>query len=165
MRDWLQALRDALDREGAPVVRVAVATVRGSAPREPGAAMLVMADREVGSIGGGHLELVATQIARDLLAATPGAARLDRFPLGASLGQCCGGIVELWFQRYDASDLAAIGEAIARREAGASVLATPMASGTSEARCLTPDEARREGAELLERAQVVAGPNGNTLYE
>lgn len=165
MRDWLTALRTNLQAHGTPVVRVVVATVRGSAPREAGAAMLVMANGEVGSIGGGHLELVATRIARELLASTPGATRLDRFPLGASLGQCCGGIVELWLQRYDANDLAAIDEAIARREDGCDVLATPMAPGAAAPRCLTREEALREDVDLDERAQVVAGPHGDTLYE
>lgn len=165
MRDWLATLHTSLADTATPVVRVVVATVRGSAPREAGASMLVTANAEVGSIGGGHLELVATRIARELLASTPGAARLNRFPLGASLGQCCGGIVELWFQRYDANDLAAIEAAIARREAGASVLATPMAPGTRATRSLTREEALQEGAELRERAQVVAGPRGDTLYE
>jgi len=165
MRDWLNALRGSLNGSGSPVVRVVVATVRGSAPREAGASMLVMASGEVGSIGGGHLELVATRIARELLASTPGSARLDRFPLGASLGQCCGGIVELWFQRYDAGDLPSIEAAITRRESGACVLATPMAPGTRATRSLTREEALQEGAELRERAQVVTGPHGDTLYE
>ena len=165
MRDWLTALRHALKDNGPPVVRVVVATVRGSAPREAGASMLVTANGEVGSIGGGHLELVATRIARELLASTPGSARLDRFPLGASLGQCCGGIVELWFQRHDVDDLPAIVSAISAREAGVCVLATPMAPGTRATRSLTREEALQEGAQLDERAQVVAGPRGDTLYE
>ncbi|QJR15274.1 xanthine dehydrogenase accessory protein XdhC [Usitatibacter palustris] len=165
MRDWLQALHDALDRDHGPVVRVTVATVRGSAPREAGAAMLVMTHGEAGSIGGGHLELVATRTAHDLLAAAPGAARLDRFPLGAALGQCCGGIVELWFQRYDGDDLAAIRQLIAARTAGAEVLATPMTANAGASRSLPRSQAQHEGVELHERAQVVAGSGGDTLYE
>lgn len=165
MRDWLRGLRDALRASGEPVVRVVVATVRGSAPREAGASMLVMAKGEAGSIGGGHLELVATRIAREVLAAPPGSARLDRFPLGASLGQCCGGIVELWFQRHDASDLATIDAALAHRDSGCDVLATAMSKGAEVPRCLTREQARIEGADLAERAEVVARPDGDTLYE
>jgi xanthine dehydrogenase accessory factor len=119
MKDWLATLEAAL-REGArPIVRVVVAATRGSAPREAGACMLVSADRAWGTIGGGHLELVATRTARDMLAGTRASPRQDRFSLGASLGQCCGGIVDLWLQRYDLDDLAALGEALRLRAAGA----------------------------------------------
>jgi xanthine dehydrogenase accessory factor len=120
MRDWLLALHDALATGDAPIVRVVVTTVRGSAPREPGASMLVSRAGEQGSIGGGHLELVATKIAREMLLAPEIATRHDRFPLAASLGQCCGGIVELWFQRYGRADVAPLAEALRlRREGGA----------------------------------------------
>lgn len=119
MRDWLQALHDELAAGRGPVVRVVVATVRGSAPREAGASMLVLPGNELGTIGGGHLELVATRTARDQLkpGSDPGLTRV--FSLAASLGQCCGGIVELWFQRYDRPDLAALTEALRLRSAGA----------------------------------------------
>jgi xanthine dehydrogenase accessory factor len=117
MRDWLATLEEALRRDAQPIVRVVVAATRGSAPREAGASMLVSAAREWGTIGGGHLELVATRTARDMLAGSR-ESRRDRFSLGASLGQCCGGIVELWFQRYDTSDLATLGEALRLRAAG-----------------------------------------------
>ena len=121
MRDWLQALHDTLAERGEPVVRVVVATVRGSAPREPGASMLVTNHGELGTIGGGHLELVATRTARERLkpGSVPGPSRILRFPLAAALGQCCGGIVELWFQRYDASDLPSLSEALRLRAEGA----------------------------------------------
>jgi xanthine dehydrogenase accessory factor len=142
VRDWLATLHGALASNGEPLVRVVVAAVRGSAPRDPGASMIVSASGETGTIGGGHLELVATRIARDLLASPPGATRLDRFSLGASLGQCCGGIVELWFERYDAADIAFLAEAIAARDAGtASILAGR--------RLITRAQAHREGIASL----------------
>jgi xanthine dehydrogenase accessory factor len=119
MRDWLRTLHDEVLARGAPVVRVVVATVRGSAPREAGACMLVTPEGERGTIGGGHLELVATRIAREMLEPAAAPARLDRFSLAASLGQCCGGIVELWFQRYGAADLADLAEALRLRDSGA----------------------------------------------
>lgn len=119
MRDWLATLPAALAREPR-VVRVVVCAVRGSAPREPGASMLVTPHETLGTIGGGHLELVATGIAREML--VPGAAGLrhDRFPLAASLGQCCGGIVELWFERYEAADRTRLAQAVRLRDMGAS---------------------------------------------
>jgi len=82
-----------------PAVLVTVAAVAGSGPREPGAKMLVTAVAQFDTIGGGHLELRACEIAREMLAAPAAAAnRIERFPLGPSLGQCCGGVVHLAFE-------------------------------------------------------------------
>jgi xanthine dehydrogenase accessory factor len=82
-------------------VLVTVAVVEGSGPRAPGARMLVDALGTVDTIGGGHLELRATGIARAMLA--DGRLRhLERFALGPSLGQCCGGVVQLVFESIDA---------------------------------------------------------------
>ena len=79
---------------------VTVATVQGSAPREAGARMLVSIERLVDTIGGGHLELRAVDIARAMLA--DGRLRhSERFALGPSLGQCCGGVVYLAFEVTD----------------------------------------------------------------
>ncbi|WP_051278079.1 xanthine dehydrogenase accessory protein XdhC [Solimonas flava] len=104
--DWPRAAAALLRRQG-PCVRVVVAVVRGSAPREPGACMLVGADALLGTIGGGHLEWQALQAARALLD-SPRApqARLQRYVLGTELGQCCGGVVELWLERYGSDDIA-----------------------------------------------------------
>ena len=86
MRDWIEALA-ALQRTGTAAVIVTVAAVKGSAPRAAGTRMLVTADTVEGTIGGGHLEFTAIDIARRQLAGGD-AALLRRFPLGASLGQC-----------------------------------------------------------------------------
>jgi xanthine dehydrogenase accessory factor len=130
MKDWLATLHGELGATRAPMVRVVVAATRGSAPRDAGACMLVSADREWGTIGGGHLELVATRTARAMLASSGEATRFDRFSLGASLGQCCGGIVELWFQRYGTEDLAALAGTLAAREDGTlAEIATTLPSG------------------------------------
>ena len=102
---WIAPLAALLER-GSAVVRVTVAAVRGSAPREPGATLLLWLDRDGqaqshGTIGGGHLELRAMQIARGLLDAAVARRRAERFTLGAALGQCCGGAVELFWERFD----------------------------------------------------------------
>ena len=47
---------------------VTVAAVRGHAPRDAGAKMVVAADETWGSVGGGNLEAVAVERARELLA-------------------------------------------------------------------------------------------------
>jgi len=78
-------------------VLVTVAIVEGSGPREPGAKMLVTAQGQVDTIGGGHLEMCAVEVARGMLEGGPG-ARLERYALGPTLGQCCGGVVHLAFE-------------------------------------------------------------------
>ena len=95
--DWLETLRTLRDAGDAAVV-VTVASTRGSVPREAGTKMIVTAGAVHGTIGGGHLEYKAIAIARDRLAARDALGALRRFPLGASLGQCCGGVVELLFE-------------------------------------------------------------------
>ena len=88
------------------VVRVTVAALRGSAPREPGATLLVDASGTVGTIGGGRLEWHAIGAAREwLLAAGAAPVRIEELVLGAELGQCCGGRVELWLERLTRDDL------------------------------------------------------------
>lgn len=85
-----------------PVARVVVAEVAGSAPREVGAAMLVWAGGQSGgqsgTIGGGALEWQAARQARTLLPQS--VPRVERLPLGPSLGQCCGGVVTLVTETY-----------------------------------------------------------------
>lgn len=93
------------ERRSAVVVEVNDA--RGSAPREAGTRMVVAADEAVGTIGGGHLELKAIARARELLRAAPVATHEERFALGPSLGQCCGGAVTLGWRPLDGAALAA----------------------------------------------------------
>jgi len=171
MNDWLTA-------PGAPAVLVTVARAEGSVPREAGTKMLVTAHTQFDTIGGGHLEHRALDIARSMLAGnrtpgsdprgqtpvalagnrTPGSdprgqtpaalagnlnpgsdprrqtpaaptsgsdpvgltpglgLRYERFPLGPSLGQCCGGVVWLAFEHVS-GDVAAVLEALRSRRA------------------------------------------------
>ena len=88
---------------------VQVLRSRGSVPREVGARMLVAADATAGSIGGGHLEWQAMAVARAALAAGGAAAlAVDQqdITLGASLGQCCGGVLTLHSAPLDTAALA-----------------------------------------------------------
>lgn len=64
--------------------------------------MLVWSDGQSGTIGGGALEYDATTRARSAL---NGLNRLDKIPLGPSLGQCCGGAVTLLTETFDAASL------------------------------------------------------------
>lgn len=103
MLDGLAALQT-LFSQGLPVVRVVVAHVLGSAPRELGATLLYWRDaqgisRLHGTVGGGRLEAQAVRVADELLSAPVAARRVERFSLAASFAQCCGGVVELYWER------------------------------------------------------------------
>jgi len=80
--------------------------------------MLVDAGRLFGTIGGGELEWRAEQLARQMLAAPQALVRIERWPLGPELGQCCGGSVTLWFERQDATDLDFLDSLAARLRRG-----------------------------------------------
>lgn len=95
---------------GRPALVVRVHAVRGSTPREAGVRMLVggvqhsdQSGEVMGTIGGGHLEWQAIDLARKALAEArsankPPAAWQQTFTLGPTLGQCCGGSVDLAFE-------------------------------------------------------------------
>ena len=96
---WVSAV-DRLRGERRAGVLVTVVEVRGHAPRDAGAKMVVAADAAWGSIGGGNLEETALARARAMLAAPP------TEPVQLTLGltdkartehgrQCCGGEVTL----------------------------------------------------------------------
>jgi xanthine dehydrogenase accessory factor len=106
------------------VVRVVVAQVQGSTPREPGAYMLVDAARLTGTIGGGRLEWEAIEAARELLQQGTRAARLMNRVLGVDLGQCCGGVVAVWLECFPQSSLPQLRRLNDRPIAGPLVLAT-----------------------------------------
>jgi len=82
---------------------VRVDSTQGSVPREAGAWMAVFGNTVVGTIGGGHLELQAIEEGRRRLAGAGGEPVL-RYPLGPALGQCCGGVVHLRYERATAAD-------------------------------------------------------------
>jgi len=100
-QDWIGALSNLRD-ERVPCVLVVVAGVKGSAPREEGARMIVAKDGiRYGTIGGGRLEQLATENAQEMLKGDGVAALNVEFPLGETAGQCCGGSVTLFFERHE----------------------------------------------------------------
>lgn len=102
-----------------PAVLVQVQATKGSAPRDAGTWMAVLYEDLIGTIGGGHLEFQAIDRARQMLAS--GSALVaasgvqpakpveqQRIALGPSLGQCCGGVVQLQFEWVHAADIPAL---------------------------------------------------------
>ena len=142
---WLEPLAVAFAQHRQAVLTV-VASVQGSAPREPGTTMVVSEDGCHGSIGGGHLEFEALRIARDALAT--GAATgswIVRFPLAARLGQCCGGVATLAFIKVEACRGDWIESALTCARTGASfALVTRIAAASVDAgpMLVTSDDAR-----------------------
>ena len=99
---------EAIDRAGRAAL-VTVAAARGSAPREPGARMIVTPDGGfTGTIGGGTLEWRAIALAQGALADPAAKVEKRSFALGPELGQCCGGHVDLLVEVFAAGDRAAI---------------------------------------------------------
>ncbi len=88
---------------GKPGIVIEVLSTRGSTPREAGTRMLVGLNSALGTIGGGHLEWQAIELAQQALGehassnAAPPAAWQQDVALGPSLGQCCGGALTLNF--------------------------------------------------------------------
>lgn len=104
------------------VCLVVISRVQGSTPREVGASLIVTADGFSGSIGGGMLEHDALFQANAVLKADPeskpqGHRFWRDYPLGPSLGQCCGGFVSLMFEPIPASDLS-LWQALACHQTG-----------------------------------------------
>jgi len=127
--DWLRALASLRERDAACVV-VTIAAVKGSAPREAGTKMIVTADSIVGTIGGGHLEYKSIEFAREMLAddgAVP--RRLHRFPLGAALGQCCGGVVTVLIEKAAPERDSWVASLIEHEAAGTACVMASVADG------------------------------------
>jgi len=154
MDDWALATRT-------PAVLVTVAILEGSGPREPGARMLVAQCEVAGTVGGGHLELRAIEIGRAMLADAC-TRHVERFALGPGLGQCCGGVVHLAFERLE---MAQAGLLAARRSvetwrlaaldgAPDSVLfdgaGVQLAAGAAPVPLPAPDFSRTRGAHVMQ---------------
>ena len=66
--------------------------------------MAVFRNMVVGTIGGGHVEYRAIDEARERLNGATGEA-VVRFALGPNLGQCCGGVMNVRFERLGKEDI------------------------------------------------------------
>jgi xanthine dehydrogenase accessory factor len=168
---WVQALIAMLQYEPV-VVRIVLATVRGSAPREPGAGMLVSSSGIEGTIGGGQLEWDALVAARALLDDGAAPARIERIVLGTDRGQCCGGVVEVWMERYTCGDIRLLEAGSLAAQRGATVLMSTIRHTAVERRIGCHTGIDIEVSQLLQAPYARAAPrirrneNGEvTLFE
>lgn len=99
MKPWTDVVAE-LQRSGEAYVLVTVIGTRGSSPRETGSKMVVTAEHSFDTIGGGHLEYKAIAKARELLLNQQDCQHIEEYPLGATLGQCCGGKVSVLFEYF-----------------------------------------------------------------
>ncbi|MEY3912089.1 MAG: xanthine dehydrogenase accessory protein XdhC [Pseudomonadota bacterium] len=99
MPSLLAQLQESLGQTALVLVRVD--HTQGSVPREAGAWMAVTPTQVINTIGGGHLEFQAIEEAHALLRQPTHESLVLRYPLGPSLGQCCGGVVHLRFEHCD----------------------------------------------------------------
>jgi xanthine dehydrogenase accessory factor len=99
-----EVLRAALTRleQGHRAVVATVLRRRGSTPSTPGQKLALLSpEKAVGTIGGGAIEhRVLAQMARALVA-TEVAPAVHKYELGASMGMCCGGSVEVLIEVLD----------------------------------------------------------------
>ena len=101
---WIDAAQQ-LQSQGEDYVLITLLGSRGSTPRDNGTKMVVAADAAFGTIGGGHLEYKAMQIAATLLGEDEEQQRIEYFPLGPTLGQCCGGSTTVLFESFKGPSL------------------------------------------------------------
>lgn len=89
--------------EGHSVAMLTVVGTSGSAPREVGTRMAVTPDEEYGTIGGGSVEGLAIDDAREVLAGKkePG-VRSYELERGGNTGMVCGGSMEVFIDRLSA---------------------------------------------------------------
>lgn len=149
--EWVELLRSAARNE--PLAMISVLATEGSAPRGAGTRMLVTAGGEQGTIGGGALEFRAVEQARAVLAHPPGTWRVQDYPLGPLLGQCCGGRVRLLVEHLDRDALGWLGDAAEGRvlvsQLKAGVVLRHVSDGPAVALSARGDRPR-EGSRLAE---------------
>ena len=121
-------------------VLITVLDTKGSVPREAGTKMLVTPTDIQGTIGGGNLEHQCIALATERLSNHEELGWLRdirRFPLGARLGQCCGGLVIVMLEYITAHDTLAHDSWVkqlntALTEKRAAVLVTPLAQSENK---------------------------------
>ena len=101
---WYEAVQQ-LVSENQDYVLITVLGTRGSTPRNCGTKMVVSNSKCYQTIGGGNLEYKAIDKAHELLQKPCSEQKIEQFPLGAKLGQCCGGHATLMFESYINSNI------------------------------------------------------------
>ena len=101
--DWVSSALERISAHDSAVL-VMITEDAGSTPRDAGAWILVNRETTLGTLGGGQLEQIAEDAAKQLLD-DPGCGRRStlRCVLGPDARQCCGGAVKLALEFLDAN--------------------------------------------------------------
>ena len=83
------------------IVKAKIVHTEGSVPREKGDLMLINSSDIFGSIGGGHLEFIVINKAKNFLKNRIQKKEIINIPLGPGIGQCCGGYVQIELSYHD----------------------------------------------------------------
>ena len=97
--NWLAACQQ-LEQQGQAYCIATVLAYVGSVPRSSGAKMVISAQGQFDTLGGGNLEYQVIAKARENLTLQRAEPLIERFALSADLGQCCGGAVQVMFEFF-----------------------------------------------------------------
>ncbi|SDZ33047.1 xanthine dehydrogenase accessory factor [Asanoa ishikariensis] len=145
-------------RDGRPVGMATVVGTWKSAPRPPGATMLVGPDQTaVGSVSGGCVEAAVYELG--LTAIETGQPHLQRYGVSDddafSVGLTCGGIIDIFVERIDPASFPQLGEVVAAIEAE-----SPVAVAT-----VISDPGGRVGRRVLVWPDRVDGSLGSAHFD
>lgn len=129
--NWIAAANHLIGDETA-VAHAVIISVRGSAPRELGANMLISENQIWNTIGGGSLEFEVMEQARRLIKEiglkVEGINRkVLNLALGPDMGQCCGGTVKVLLEILSQADI----NKLSKHSKKLVVLEHPLKSGAS----------------------------------
>lgn len=99
--NWSAAIQHCQQR-GSGYVIATIINTQGSTPRDGGSKMVITTDVTYDTIGGGQLEYLLVQQARELLAQNKTCQILKPIPLAAEAAQCCGGNVTVMLEAFAA---------------------------------------------------------------
>src|SRR5690242_16866803 len=156
MRDVLDELMRWWETGETVGVGTVVATFQ-SAPRPPGATMLVGADgTAVGSVSGGCVEGAVYELAQEVVASGQGV--LQRYGVSDddafAVGLTCGGILDIFVERISRDDFPEFAEVAAAIRTGDPVAVVTCVAVTGD------DPAARVGRRLIVYPDRVAGTLG-----
>ncbi len=97
--NWLAACQH-LEQQGQAYCIATILAYVGSVPRSSGAKMVISAQSQFDTLGGGNLEYEVIAKARENLEQQRSEPLIERFALSADLGQCCGGAVQVMFEFF-----------------------------------------------------------------
>lgn len=96
---WIEAIAYC-KKSAKPWVMATVIGTKGSTPRDSGSKMVITEDELFDTVGGGKLEFLIIQKARELLLTGENQHSFEHFPLAAKSQQCCGGVMNVLLECF-----------------------------------------------------------------